>query len=549
METIYASHFGIKPNSDISKELADLIEYIKTVKGEKTAVFEKGVYYITADNCKKHELFITNTIAENEYKDGEIPHMQSVALYLEGIDDLVFDGSNSVFIISGKATNIAVQHCNNLHIKDLEIRHKSPDMHELKVVGKTLFSVDFQTDSDSKLEFIDGKPHFSGRDYCVRADKNAAKAFWTGIVRAQDQNLVKRTNHPLFGAIGYKSIDADKFRAYFLNTLRFKTGDRFYVYDARRLNAGIFINDCTGISLKNIKQRFNYSLAYVAQSSKDLSVLNCEFAPGKGSLKIASAADFMQVCMCRGCVSVKDNHFEGAGDDCINVHGIHFKIVKLNSDTITVRFMHPQSYGFDPFRAGDRIVFVEPNTLLESGSAVIKSSEMVDLYEIRLTLDNCNGAKCGMVVEDIDACPDFEFINNTVNRIITRGVLVTTRGKVNIKNNHFICTAMSGVLMSDDAKNWYESGPCRKVNIENNDFDYCGSDAVLIKPENTEYNGAVHKNISIINNRFKKYKEYCISAKDADNILIKGNKYSNDKFLKTDNCSDVTADDNIKRDI
>lgn len=37
METIYASHFGIKPNSDISKELADLIEYIKTVKGEKNS--------------------------------------------------------------------------------------------------------------------------------------------------------------------------------------------------------------------------------------------------------------------------------------------------------------------------------------------------------------------------------------------------------------------------------------------------------------------------------------------------------------------------------
>lgn len=546
MQKIFAADFDIKPGFDVSEKLIDLFDHIKNIEGEKTVIFEKGEYYIAADRCQKHKLFITNTVSESEYKEHELPRMQSVAFYLSDIRDLVVDGAGSTWIIDGKITNIAAERCDNLTIKNIEIRHKSPDMHELKVLKKDMFRVDFQADTDSSIQFAGGKPYFCGTDYRLRADENAAKAFWTGLVRQNTPNQIKRTQHPLFTAVRYKDLGNNRIRAYFPCTARFKAGDRFYIYDARRLHAGIFINTCSSVILDHIKQRFNYSLAFVAQSSSNLTVKNCEFSPGSGPLKIASMADFMQICMCRGKVRVENNLFEGAGDDCVNVHGIHFKIVKTNNNQVTVRFMHPQSYGFNPLKTGDRIVFVDPQTLLSSGSAVIQSSDLLSPYEIRLTLDTCVHAKTGMVIEDTDACPDFDFVNNTVNRIITRGILITTRGKVNIKNNHFISTTMSGVLLSDDAKSWYESGPCRDVTIENNNFDYCGADVVLIKPENAKYKGAVHKNIRIKSNCFKKYSGHAVSAKNADSILIKENQYANG-FMKMKNCNHVTADHNVKR--
>lgn len=545
MQKIFAADFDIKPGFDVSEKLIDLFDHIKNIEGEKTVFFEKGEYYITADRCQRHKLFITNTVSESEYKEHELPHMQSVAFYLSDIRDLVVDGAGSTWIIDGKVTNIAAERCDNLTIKNIEIRHKSPDMHELKVIKKGMFCVDFQADADSRIQFIDRKPYFCGTDYRLRMDENAAKAFWTGLVRQNTPNKIKRTQHPLLTAVRYKDLGNNGIRAYFPCASRFKAGDRFYIYDARRLHAGIFINASSSVTLDHIKQRFNYSLAFVAQSSRDLTVKNCEFSPGCGPLKIASMADFMQICMCRGKVRVENNLFEGAGDDCVNVHGVHFKIVKTNNNQITVRFMHPQSYGFNPLKTGDRIVFVDPETLLSSGSAVIQSSDLLNPYEIRLTLDTCVHAKTGMVIEDTDACPDFDFVNNTVNRIITRGILITTRGKVNIKNNHFISTTMSGVLLSDDAKSWYESGPCRDVTIENNNFDYCGADVILIKPENAKYKGAVHKNIRIKSNCFKKYNGHAVSAKDADSILIKENQYANG-FMKMRNCNHVTADHNVK---
>ena len=162
---------------------------------------------------------------------------------------------------------------------------------------------------------------------------------------------------------------------------------------------------------------------------------------------------------------MKDSYFDGAGDDCLNVHGIHFKITKKQENTITVRFMHPQSHGFNPLRVGDTIAFINPETLLEEGKTVIEKSELLNEYEIRLSVNNAEMASVGSVIEDISACPDLDFVNNMMTRIITRGLLITTRGKVNVSGNRFVSTTMSGILLSDDAKSWYESGMCCDVTL------------------------------------------------------------------------------------
>ncbi len=363
-----ASDYGIVPNNDITLQLIELINKANKTNGEKTIVFEKGTYYIDSEKCSKYMLYITNTVGDKEFSSDEKPHLNAVPFYFGGINDLIFDGSDSVFVIDGKVTNIAVENCKNITVKNAEIRHAHPDMHELKVVNKTMFYVDFEIDRDS--------------------------------------------------------------------------------------------------------------------------------------------------------------------------------LYKISGNKITVRFMHPQSHGFNPLRKGDKIAFIKPDDLLEYGSAVIESTKLLNEYEIELTLDSAKGAVKGDVIEDISACPDVLFKNNVLNRIITRGLLLTTRGKVLVEDNHFKSNYMSTILLSDDAKSWYESGMCRDVTIKNNQFDYCGAVPVLIKPENKKHNGAVHKNIKIINNRFNSYKGYAVSAKSSDNILISDNKFLSDKILKSVNCGNVTLKNN-----
>lgn len=543
MKILNAADYGIKPENDITDELFKLIEEAGQIDDEKTIRLEKGTYFFSSDKCKKYMLYITNTVGDSEFSKEEMPHLNAVPVYLNHINDLIFDGNGSVFIIDGKVTNIAAEHCRNITLKNLEIRHLHPDMHELKVIRKSHFYVDFQIDSDSLYKLENNKLYFYGTDYCCAADESALNAHWIGLIRENTPNKIKRVSHPLIGAIRMEDSGDGKIRVHYLNTFRFKTGDCFYLFDVRRQFAGIFVNQCENVILDNIKQRFNYSLALVLQDSKDVSLLNSEFAPEENSArKMASVADFIQVCMCRGKINIENNLFDGAGDDCLNVHGVHYQIKSVDKNKLIVSFMHPQSHGYNPLHPGDKIAFIHPKSLLENGKTEIISSRLLNEYEIELEVASSEKALVGEVIEDISACPDICFLNNTLTRIITRGLLLTTRGKVIIRDNHFISTSMSGILLSDDAKSWYESGMCCDVTIDNNLFDYCGQIPVLIKPENAVYKGAVHKNIRIINNQFKDYKGYCIRSKAADNIKVKGNKFNSGKVIKCVNCRNVDVE-------
>lgn len=543
MKILNAADYGIKPENDITVELFKLIEAAGQIDDEKTIRFEKGTYFFSSDKCKKYMLYITNTVGDSEFSAEETPHLNAVPIYFNHINDLIFDGNGSVFIIDGKVTNIAVEHCRNITLKNLEIRHLHPDMHELKVIRKSHFYVDFQIDSDSLYKLKNNKLYFYGMDYCCAADEKALNAHWIGLIRENTPNKIKRVSHPLIGAVKIQNLGNGKIRANYLNTFRFKTGDCFYLFDVRRQFAGIFVNQCENVILDNIKQRFNYSLALVLQDSKDVSLLNSEFAPEENSArKMSSVADFIQVCMCRGKIDIENNLFDGAGDDCLNVHGVHYQIKCVDKNKLIVSFMHPQSHGYNPLHPGDTIAFIHPKSLLESGRTEIISSRLLNEYEIELEVASSEKALVGEVIEDISACPDVYFANNTLNRIITRGLLLTTRGKVIIRDNHFISTSMSGILLSDDARSWYESGMCCDVTIDNNLFDYCGQTPVLIKPENAVYKGAVHKNIRIINNQFKDYKGYCIRSKTADNIKVKGNKFNSGKVIQCVNCRNVDVE-------
>ena len=542
MKTLNAAEFGVLPEQEITQQLSALFEEAAKSKCEKI-IFSPGTYYINSEKCRKYMLYITNTVGDKEFKNNETPHLNEVPFYLNGIKNLTIEGSGAVFIIEGKVTNFAIENCENIVVRNMEIRHAHPDMHELRVVNKSLFSVDYEIDKDSQYTFENSKLYFYGTGYKCAADLCAANAHWIGLLRSETPEKIKRVSHPLFGAVRIQDLSNRRFRAYYPNTMRFKIDDRFYLFDVRRQYAGIFINKSRNIVIDAFKQRFNYSLAFVAQDSENVTIENSCFAPEKNSArKMASVADFMQVCMCRGKFSVSNSVFDGAGDDCLNVHGIHFKIIKADGNKITVRFMHPQSHGFNPLRAGDEIAYINTKTMLQEGTSKIQSSELLNETDIQLVLDKASDKGLGYVVEDIDACPDVDFENNYLTRIITRGLLLTTRGRVRIKNNHFKSTTMSGILLSDDAESWYESGMCLDVSVENNKFEYCGETPVRIKPENKIHAAPVHKNIKITGNEFMNYKGFCITAKSTDNLVVSSNKYCNSKHLKTVKCSNVKAE-------
>lgn len=518
--------YYLKLKNFTTDELVKLLVSIPCDDEEKFIEFEKGEYRIDADELMQLNLYITNTTADDEYSKNEIPHHNRAPIYLNHIKNLTVNGNGARLVINGKSSNMVIKQCENITIRDLNITADNPEMHELQVVNKGVFFVDYKIDSQSKIDVRKSRVYFTGYDYERPIADKAKTAWWIVHFPADKPGYCHRVRHPLYNALKISRIGENLIRVFTPTACKINVGDKYYLYDVRRQYVGIFVEDSQNITLENIKQSFNYSLAFVAQNTENITLNNVDFTPDEGR-ELCSVADFIQICMCRGKVTVKNSRFSGAGDDCMNVHGFNFKIVKQKENVITVRFMHPQSHGFNPFMQGDEIAFVNGDTLLDTGYSRVEYSKLIDEYNIELTLTGTDGAVVGEFVENISACPHVEFTDNIIDKIVTRGLLITTRGRVNIENNHFGCTGMSGILLSDDASSWYESGPCHNVTIRNNTFDYCGENGVLIKPENKVDRGPVHKNIKIENNVFKKCERPVISSRCVENLVDINNKAAN----------------------
>lgn len=540
---INAADYGVKPEGNAGKELAALFNKISEIKEEKVLFFEKGNYYINATDCEEQMLYITNTAGDKEYRRGETPHLSRAVFNIKNTNNLKIEGNGAKFIINGKATNAAIQNCENIEISNIEIDSENPDLHELKVIGMGKHYVDFEVDKNSRYLFENGSLYFTGADYKVNPIKKYRTAWHLSRVRENNANKMERTHNLFALAIKAKDLKNGKIRIYYFSTAGFQPGDRYCLFDNRRQYVGIFADKSKNITLNNVAQHFNYALAFVAQNTENITLNGLTFAPDRKTGRLmASLADFLQICMCRGTVSIENSHFEGACDDCLNVHGVHFKIDDIIDNKITVKFMHPQTHGYNPVRKGDEIAFIDKKSLLEVGKTTVLSSRLIGEYHIELEVDSTEKAVLGDVIENISACPDIYFKNNTVNRIATRAVLITNRGKTVIEGNRFISNSMSGILLSDDALNWYESGMCKDVVIKNNIFEHCGETAIRILPENKEHMRYVHSNIKIINNDFRDYNGTCITAKSSENIEITGNCFVDENKLELKNCENVKTD-------
>ncbi len=542
MKIYNASDYGVKPYIYCEESLESFLSSIPKDDEEKIITFEKGTYLIDATKLCTQKLYITNTVGDEEFSSDETPHLNRAPFYFEGLKNVTVDGNGAKFVVHGKSTNAVMDNCENIKIQNFTITANNPEMHELKVVGKGLFFVDYEIDKESEYVNENGKFYFVGHDYKRSFKDHSRNAWWIAHFPLDKPHYCIRTTHPLRDAFKLKETGKRRIRAYYPITNKFKVGDKYYLYDVRRQYAGIFVQDSKNVTLENVKQHFNYSLAFVAQNTENITLTNLDFTPENDRV-MCSVADFIQICMCRGKVVVKDSKFSGAGDDCMNVHGFHFKIVDKGDDKIVVRFMHPQSHGYNAFENGDEIEFIHPETLLPKGKSKVLDSIMLNEYDIELTLDKTDNAVVGEFVENVTACPQVEFVNNEIDRIITRGLLLTTRGKTNIENNHFYSTTMSGILLSDDADNWFESGMCLDMTIKNNVFDYCGENGILIKPENKRHEGAVHKNITIEGNTFKKCEKPCFDIYSSDNISIKNNHIGEcSQVLATRDVTNISKD-------
>lgn len=334
----------------------------------------------------------------------------------------------------------------------------------------------------------------------------------------------------------------------------------FQMRDSFRDEVSGFVNRSKGILLENINFYYLGNFGVVCQYSENITVDRCNFAPRPGSGRTnAGFADFIQVSGCRGMIDIKNSRFIGAHDDPINIHGTHLRVIEFLSDNrLKLRFMHDQTFGFEAFFKGDDIELVDSRSLLVVGKCKVKEAKLVTPREMELTLSSPLSSEVmqqkDLVIENVTWTPEVRITNNYFARVPTRGILITTRRKSLIEGNTFYGMQMSGIFVADDGLSWYESGPVHDLTIRQNTFLNCGEPIISIDPENREYKGAVHKNITIEENYFymRKNSSCAIRAKAVDGLMIRHNliysldteKNKESDFIQMYNCNEVTIKEN-----
>jgi hypothetical protein len=248
--------------------------------------------------------------------------------------------------------------------------------------------------------------------------------------------------------------------------------------------------------------------------------------------------DGIQVSNCRGLVLVEGCRFHGLMDDPINVHGTSVRIMARPApDRLVCRFMHEQSTGLGWGHAGDRVGFIENDSMRTVGEGLVASFRPIDRDNFELRLEKPAPAEIepGDALENLTWSPDVVIRGNEFASNRARGLLVSTPGRVVIERNHFESSG-SAILIAGDANYWYESGAVRDVAIRNNVFGPAclgspyqfGEGVISILPEIPKPDPAFpfHRNIRIEDNEFHPSDYPVLYAKSVNGLTFSNNRVS-----------------------
>ena len=326
---------------------------------------------------------------------------------------------------------------------------------------------------------------------------------------------------------------------------RFGNGctDAVMVKHELRLCPGIVCDGCENIEIRNVTVHHAAGMGFLIQNSENCLVDSVVVAP---SFRRASASDdAMHITDCRGKIKIANCKFSATLDDSINVHGV-FRKLKSRIPGGKMYYLeagHFQQQGIFNVRAGDTMQLFDrkdgkpyAKIKITKVTPVNKAFVIVDFDESELPEKFVQGDPV-MIMETM---ADLEVVNTVCKPYLGRGVLASGMNSVKISDCHFHSPS-AGVFISGDFSFWYESGPVKMAEIENNFFDNCNyyahgasREPLTVFPElATLAEGYFyHGKIKVKNNRFLSSLRPLISVMSANEVEVSGNSFELDDVYK-----------------
>lgn len=542
---VNALAFGADPSgrtdsaAAVEKALAYAKEEQEKNQGKPVRlVFAKGEYGFWSDYAPVRELYVSNTVGINQtYKN------KHIGILVEDMHDVTVDGGGSLFLYHGDVTAFASIRSENVTFTNFDFDFASPTVVDVTVESSEGNSAvvyipecyNYTIDGTSILwegekSPVTGSPYWSGRNglqYSQIYDYAGGRTWRGGSLFSNVSKM--------------EDIGDNRVRITYNSAGNVPTvGYCYQLRNTTRTTPGTFFWESTNVTVQDINVHFLHGFGMVGQLSDTITLDNVDFVPRPGSGRATVGfADFIQMSSVKGKVTVKDCTFTNPHDDPINIHGTYLTVSEVSDDhkTFTLQYRHNETGGFPQYYVGDEVEFVTKGTMIpvENGTARVVSVDgpnQGNLNTITITLDRAvegiTGGNNNFAVENVTYTPEVEITGNRFLETPTRGILVTTRKPVLIKDNYFDGMGMASIFISCDAQGWYESGPVRDVTITGNVFDRPQSNAILIEPTNptNDPDYQIHQNIKITDNVFNLSGPNAINAKSVNGLTIEGNTFN-----------------------
>lgn len=530
---------------DMTQQLQAALDEAHTYAGEPVVIqLQKGDYHLSRSTSTKRIYYISNTTSEQENPD----QTKHIGLWLKGLKEVTIDGGGARLVTHGEMTTFVIDSCERITLRNFTVTAADPTVPEMTVeeVGNNYMNV--RIHPQSRYEIKNGKFAFVGDSW--RLDGGIAQYY------DPERDITWRGWSPLSSLKRAVELEPGLLRFEYEQKPQAIAGQVFQMRDGIRDEACGLIQYSRDITIEDAQFAFLGNFGLVGQMSENITYHRVRFEPEPESGRTcAGFADFVQMSGCKGKIRIEGCRFVGAQDDPINIHGTHLSVRKwIAPNQVLVRYMHPQTYGFQSFLPGNEVDFIDVHTLLPVETAYVEKAEMQTPREILVTLtENMPEAirnQTELVVENVSYTPEVVVRDCYFARIPSRGLLVTTRRPVLVENNTFFRMQMHGLLIADDARSWFESGMVRDVTIRGNHFIECAEPVISIAPENDRNAGPVHRNIRIENNRFELIGIPAISAKSVEGLKITNNLFQERKattleqLITTTNCTQVEIENN-----
>lgn len=188
---------------------------------------------------------------------------------------------------------------------------------------------------------------------------------------------------------------------------------------------------------------------------------------------MSTTADACHFVACTGAIEITDSHFQGMGDDAVNIHGYFHQVLSTSSTPIGVRFATKDNQWHVAYRRLDTVGFYDGATLSLIGTATVLQAPTPvaatpDQYD--LLLSAVPPLPANAILSNETLVPTALIQGCLVEDHRGRAFVLQTRG-VDVLDNHITGSTGPAISVRCDAADWWESTGGQLVFLERNVID------------------------------------------------------------------------------